>query len=47
MTIIAIIYHSTYGHTKLQADAVLRGAECASGHRHSIPSKRQLHVSMN
>ncbi len=27
MSKIAIIYHSTYGHTKLQAEAVLRGAE--------------------
>jgi NAD(P)H dehydrogenase (quinone) len=27
MTTIAIIYHSTYGHTKLQAEAVLRGAQ--------------------
>jgi NAD(P)H dehydrogenase (quinone) len=27
MTNIAIIYHSTYGHTKLQAEAVLRGAQ--------------------
>lgn len=27
MTKIAIIYHSTYGHTKLQAEAVFRGAE--------------------
>jgi len=24
---IAIIYHSTYGHTKLQAEAVMRGAQ--------------------
>ena len=24
---IAIVYHSTYGHTKLQAEAVLRGAQ--------------------
>ena len=27
MTTIAIIYHSTYGHTKLQAEAVMRGAQ--------------------
>jgi NAD(P)H dehydrogenase (quinone) len=27
MTNIAIIYHSTYGHTKFQAEAVLRGAQ--------------------
>jgi NAD(P)H dehydrogenase (quinone) len=27
MTTIAIIYHSIYGHTKLQAEAVLRGAQ--------------------
>jgi len=26
MTTVAIVYHSTYGHTKLQAEAVLRGA---------------------
>jgi NAD(P)H dehydrogenase (quinone) len=26
MSNIAIVYHSTYGHTKLQAEAVLRGA---------------------
>src|SRR6266436_5866666 len=31
MSKIAIIYHSTYGHTKLQADAVFRGAQ-------SVPS---------
>jgi NAD(P)H dehydrogenase (quinone) len=29
MTNIAIIYHSTYGHTKLQAEAVQRGAQSA------------------
>jgi NAD(P)H dehydrogenase (quinone) len=27
MSKIAVIYHSTYGHTKLQAEAVLRGAQ--------------------
>ncbi len=27
MTKVAIVYHSTYGHTKLQAEAVLRGAQ--------------------
>jgi NAD(P)H dehydrogenase (quinone) len=27
MTNIAVIYHSIYGHTKLQAEAVLRGAQ--------------------
>lgn len=27
MSKIAIIYHTTYGHTKLQAEAVLRGAQ--------------------
>ncbi len=26
MTKIAVVYHTTYGHTKLQAEAVLRGA---------------------
>lgn len=31
MSKIAIVYHSTYGHTKLQAEAVLRGAR-------SVPS---------
>jgi NAD(P)H dehydrogenase (quinone) len=31
MSQIAIIYHSTYGHTKLQAEAVFRGAQ-------SVPS---------
>ena len=29
MTKVAIVYHSTYGHTKLQAEAVLRGAKSA------------------
>ena len=29
MSKIAIIYHSTYGHTKLQAEAVFRGAQSA------------------
>ncbi len=27
MSKIAIVYHTTYGHTKLQAEAVLRGAQ--------------------
>jgi len=27
MPTIAVIYHTTYGHTKLQAEAVLRGAQ--------------------
>ena len=27
MSKIAIIYHTTYGHTKLQAEAVHRGAQ--------------------
>jgi NAD(P)H dehydrogenase (quinone) len=27
MTKIAIVYHSTYGHTKLQAEAIFRGAQ--------------------
>ena len=27
MNTIAIVYHSTYGHTRLQAEAVLRGAQ--------------------
>jgi NAD(P)H dehydrogenase (quinone) len=31
MSTIAIVYHSTYGHTKLQAEAVVRGAQ-------SVPS---------
>jgi NAD(P)H dehydrogenase (quinone) len=30
MSKIAIVYHSTYGHTKLQAEAVLRGAQSVS-----------------
>ena len=28
---IAIVYHSTYGHTKLQAEAVLRGVQSVPG----------------
>jgi NAD(P)H dehydrogenase (quinone) len=31
MNKIAIVYHSLYGHTKLQAEAVLRGAQSVSG----------------
>jgi NAD(P)H dehydrogenase (quinone) len=31
MSKIAVVYHSTYGHTKLQAEAVLRGAQAAPG----------------
>jgi NAD(P)H dehydrogenase (quinone) len=31
MAKIAIIYHSTYGHTKVQAEAVLRGAKSVPG----------------
>ena len=30
MSKIAVIYHSTYGHTKLQAEAVHRGAQSVS-----------------
>jgi NAD(P)H dehydrogenase (quinone) len=30
MSKIAIVYHSTYGHTKLQAEAVCRGAQSVS-----------------
>ncbi len=29
MTKVAIVYHTTYGHTKLQAEAVLKGAQSA------------------
>lgn len=28
---VAVVYHSTYGHTKLQAEAVLRGAQGVPG----------------
>ena len=28
---IAIVYHTTYGHTKLQAEAVLRGVQSVAG----------------
>ena len=31
MTQIAIVYHSTYGHTKLQAEAIQRGAQSVAG----------------
>jgi NAD(P)H dehydrogenase (quinone) len=31
MSKIAVIYHTTYGHTKLQAEAVLRGAQSVAG----------------
>ena len=31
MPTIAIVYHSTYGHTKLQAEAVQRGAQSFPG----------------
>ncbi|MBS0633847.1 MAG: flavodoxin family protein [Verrucomicrobia bacterium] len=31
MTKIAIVYHSTYGHTKQQAEAIFRGAKSVSG----------------
>ncbi len=30
---VAIVYHSGYGHTKRQAEAVLSGAESVEGHR--------------
>jgi hypothetical protein len=30
MTKIAVIYHTTYGHTKAQAEAVHRGAQSVS-----------------
>jgi len=30
MSRIAVVYHSTYGHTRLQAEAVLRGAQSVS-----------------
>jgi NAD(P)H dehydrogenase (quinone) len=31
MSKIVVIYHTTYGHTKLQAEAVFRGAQSVSG----------------
>jgi NAD(P)H dehydrogenase (quinone) len=31
MAIVAIVYHSGYGHTKLQAEAVHRGAGSVAG----------------
>lgn len=31
MAKIAVVYHTTYGHTKLQAEAVLRGAQSVPG----------------
>src|SRR5258708_19865247 len=31
MTKIAVVYHSTYGHTKLQAEAVFNGAKSTPG----------------
>jgi NAD(P)H dehydrogenase (quinone) len=31
MSKIAVVYHSIYGHTKLQAEAVLRGAQSVAG----------------
>ncbi len=31
MAKVAVIYHSTYGHTKLQAEAVLRGVQGVAG----------------
>jgi NAD(P)H dehydrogenase (quinone) len=27
MTKVAVVYHSIYGHTKLQAEAILRGVQ--------------------
>jgi NAD(P)H dehydrogenase (quinone) len=30
MAKVAVVYHSTYGHTKLQAEAVLRGVKSAA-----------------
>jgi NAD(P)H dehydrogenase (quinone) len=31
MVTVAIVYHSTYGHTKVQAEAVLKGVQSVSG----------------
>jgi NAD(P)H dehydrogenase (quinone) len=31
MTRVAVVYHTTYGHTKLQAEAVLRGVKSVAG----------------
>ena len=31
MSKLVVVYHSTYGHTKLQAEAVLRGASGVDG----------------
>jgi NAD(P)H dehydrogenase (quinone) len=42
MTNIAIIYHSIYGHTKLQAEAVLRGAQSVAGVQAKLHSAEEV-----
>lgn len=47
MTQIAVIYHSTYGHTKLQAEAVLRGAQSVESVTASLYTAEQATAQMN
>lgn len=47
MTKIAVIYHSTYGHTKLQAEAVLRGAQSVESVTASLYTAEQATAQMN
>lgn len=47
MSKIAVVYHSTYGHTKLQAEAVLRGAQSVAGATASLYTAEEATAKMD
>jgi NAD(P)H dehydrogenase (quinone) len=47
MSKIAIIYHTTYGHTKLQAEAVLRGAQSVAGIQATLHSVEEANGNLD
>ena len=47
MSKIAVVYHSTYGHTKLQAEAVLRGAQAVAGATASLYTAEEATAKMD
>jgi NAD(P)H dehydrogenase (quinone) len=47
MANVAIVYHSTYGHTKLQAEAVLRGVRSVDGVEAQFYTAEQAAASLD
>ena len=47
MAIVYTVYHSGYGHTKLQAEAVHRGAGLVSGIQANIRTKKHRQTLMS